>query len=95
MTPERHTDGDAGPSAAGARPGLSGREWITRFAEELGLDPPDDSAFTELLAIAGIAAHASERIAAPIACYLIGRAGVDPAAARALAERVDPERRVV
>jgi hypothetical protein len=39
-----------------------------------------------LLAVASNAAHASERLAAPIACYLIGLAGADPAAALALSE---------
>jgi hypothetical protein len=39
-----------------------------------------------LLAVASNAAHASERLAAPIACYLIGLAGADPAAALASAE---------
>ena len=42
----------------------------------------------ELLALAGDAAHASERIAAPIACYLVGRAGIDIATARQLAAEV-------
>jgi len=31
-----------------------------------------------LLDLAGVAAHASARPAAPIAAYLVGRAGVDP-----------------
>ena len=39
-----------------------------------------------LLDIAGVAAHASERTAAPIACWLIGRAGLDIADARRLAD---------
>jgi hypothetical protein len=39
-----------------------------------------------LLALAGTAAHASERTAAPIACYLVGLAGIDPEEAARLAE---------
>lgn len=62
--------------------------WIARFAGELGLDPPDDATVDELLRLAGVAAHSSERIAAPIACYLIGRAGVDLRTASELVERV-------
>jgi hypothetical protein len=58
----------------------SGREWLEGFAARLGLDPPDDATIETLLDLAGVAAHSSERIAAPIACYLIGRAGADPAA---------------
>jgi hypothetical protein len=62
---------------------MTGREFIAAVAARLGVDPPDDTTIDELLAIAGDAAHASERIAAPITCYLIGRAGIDLAAARA------------
>jgi hypothetical protein len=43
-----------------------------------------------LLDLAGTAAHASERVAAPIACYLVGRAGVEVGAAHALADAVTP-----
>lgn len=48
-------------------------EWTRRFAEELGLDPPSDSEVEKLLDLAGVAAHASARTAAPIACWLAGR----------------------
>jgi hypothetical protein len=65
---------------------VDARTWVTRFAAELGLDNPDDETFDALLDLAGVAAHASERVAAPIACYLIGRAGGDLARARAAAE---------
>jgi hypothetical protein len=61
---------------------MTGREWIDRFAAELGVDAPDDETVEALLALAGDAAHASERTAAPIACWLIGRAGIDPNDAR-------------
>ena len=59
----------------------SGVEWITAFAADLGVEPPDAATIERLLDLAGVAAHASERIAAPIACWLIGRAAVDPAEA--------------
>jgi hypothetical protein len=61
---------------------VTGREWIDQFAAALGVDTPDDDTIEVLLALAGDAAHASERTAAPIACWLVGRAGVDPATAR-------------
>jgi hypothetical protein len=61
-------------------------EWIRAFAEQLGVEPPDGATVETLLSLAGTAAHASERVAAPIACYLVGLAGADPAAARTLAE---------
>ena len=68
----------ADPNPTDERP--TGREWLEVFAAQIGVDPPDDATIETLLDIAGVAAHASERIAAPIACYLIGRAGADPAA---------------
>jgi len=67
---------------------MTGREWINQFAARLGVEPPDDATIDTLLALAGEAAHASERTAAPIACYLVGRAAADPKTARLLAEKV-------
>jgi hypothetical protein len=67
---------------------MDGRAWIEQYAARLGVGAPDDATVEHLLALAGVAAHASERIAAPIACYLVGLAGlpVDEAldAARAI-----------
>jgi hypothetical protein len=63
-------------------------QWIAAFAAALGVDPPDDDTVTSLLDIAGVAAHASERTAAPIACWLIGRAGLPIGAARELADSI-------
>ncbi len=51
-------------------------EWIAAFAAELRAEAPDEATVGELLELAATAAHSSERIAAPIACYLVGRAGV-------------------
>jgi hypothetical protein len=56
-----------------------GREYARRLASDLGVEAPDDATIDTLLALAGVAAHSSERIAAPLACYLVGRAGADPA----------------
>jgi hypothetical protein len=71
--------------------GQSAREWLVSYAAELGVNPPGDEEVEQLLALAGIAAHASERTAAPITCWLAGRAGVNPgdalAAGRRLADR--------
>jgi len=64
---------------------MTATEWIAELAAKLGIDPPDQATVEELLALAGDAAHASERVAAPIACFLVGRAGIDPAAARQIA----------
>ena len=67
---------------------MTGREWIDQFAAQLGLAPPDDATFEALLSLAGTAAHASERLAAPIARYLVGLAGLDVSVAQALANGV-------
>ena len=64
----------------------TGQEWIAAFAAELGVEPPDDATVEALLDLAGVAAHSSERIAAPLACWLIGRAGVSVADARRIAD---------
>jgi Domain of unknown function (DUF6457) len=55
---------------------MTGREWIDAYAARLGIDAPDDETVEALLDLAGTAAHGSERIAAPIACWLVGRAGI-------------------
>ena len=69
---------------------MTGRAWIDAFAARLKVPPMDDQTIEQLLALAAVAAHQSERIAAPIACYLAGRAGVDPARAGELAAAVHP-----
>jgi hypothetical protein len=65
-------------------------EWITAFATRLGVDPPDAATVEMLLDLAGTAAHASERTAAPLACYLTGLAGVSPTEAGRIAETIAP-----
>jgi uncharacterized protein DUF6457 len=58
---------------------MNAREWVTAFAEKLGTEPPTTEEFSTLLDLAGEAAHASERVAAPVACWVAAKAGVDPA----------------
>ena len=67
---------------------MDGEEWIERFAAQIGQQPPTREQMGALLKLAAIAAHASERTAAPIACWLAGRAGVEPAELHAAAESV-------
>jgi hypothetical protein len=62
--------------------------WVASFAERLGVDPPDEGTVATLLELAGVAAHASHRTAAPLACWLVGRAGATPAEALATARSV-------
>jgi hypothetical protein len=63
-------------------------EWLADFSARLGVPAPNDALVETLLALAGTAAHSSERTAAPLACYLVGLAGADPVAAARLAEAV-------
>lgn len=61
------------------------RTWIDRYAEALGVGAPTETEVGDLLALAGTAAHASERQAAPLSCWLAAMAGVPPAEALAAA----------
>ena len=54
---------------------MTADEWLAAFADKIGGTAPTRDEMDEILRLAAIAAHASERIAAPIACYLVGRAG--------------------
>jgi hypothetical protein len=67
---------------------VDGPEWIAQFAAEAGVSAPTEEEVQQLLALAGIAAHASERTAAPISCWIAARADLSPADARALAARL-------
>jgi hypothetical protein len=67
---------------------MDSREWIDAFSTKLGVTPPDDATVEALLDLAGVAAHASERTAAPITCWLIGQAGLGVEDARRLADEL-------
>lgn len=60
---------------------LSAAEWLDRLAGEFGTEPASESELNDLLALAGVAAHTSERIAAPVSCWLAAKAGLPPAEA--------------
>ena len=72
---------------------LTAPEWAERFAAALGTTAPTEEERAQLLELAGVAAHASERTAAPISCWLVARAGATPAeasrAAQALARELE------
>ncbi len=65
-----------------------GRAWLAAYAERLALPAPTDEEFAAILELAAVAAHASERVAAPVACWLAGRVALDPAAAIAAANEI-------
>jgi hypothetical protein len=61
-------------------------QWLQAFAAEIGVEPPSEAEVATLLALAGVAAHASERTAAPITCWLTARAGLPPERALEVAQ---------
>lgn len=67
---------------------MTDREWVDAYAALLGVPAPDEEEFALLLQLAGVAAHASERRAAPVACWLAARCGVSPQDALRLARAV-------
>jgi hypothetical protein len=54
---------------------MTAREWIEGFAAQLGTAPPSDEEFNAMLDMAAVAAHDSERVAAPVACWIGGASG--------------------
>jgi hypothetical protein len=66
------------------------QDWIASFADKLGTAAPTEEEFELLLALAGVAAHASERVAAPVACWVTAKAGVPVDEALAKAREVSP-----
>jgi hypothetical protein len=61
-------------------------DWLSAYAEKLGTTPPTAAQVTALLALAGEAARASARTAAPVACWMAARAGIAPDDALAMAK---------
>ncbi len=74
------------PEVTDAQP--SATEWVASFATLLGVEPPTSAEVEALLELAGVAAHASERVAAPLACWLVGRTAMSPAQALETARQV-------
>lgn len=69
---------------------MDARTWLAEFAAAAGQPTPTDEQIDQLLKLAAVAAHSSERIAAPIACWVTASAGLDPAKALEIAEGIVP-----
>jgi hypothetical protein len=69
---------------------VNAREWIDGFAERLGAPPVSTEEFRVLLDLAGVAAHSSERVAAPVSCWVAARAGKTPQEALEIAREIGP-----
>ena len=67
---------------------MNAQDWLSAYAAELGTAAPTEAQLEALLALAGLAAHASERRAAPVACWIAAKAGVAPEAALARARTI-------
>ena len=67
---------------------LNAKQWLAEFALRLDVDAPTPAEFSALLDLAAEAAHASERVAAPVACWVAARAGRDPKEALEIAREV-------
>ena len=67
---------------------MNARQWLDAFAAEIGTDPPTDEDLRQVLDLAATAAHDSERIAAPVACWLGGSVGASLEELQAAAKRV-------
>ena len=65
-------------------------EWIAEFAAAAGSKAPDQAEIERILKLAAVAAHSSERIAAPLACWIAGGAGLGLERAIELAEGIAP-----
>ncbi|MBS1893989.1 MAG: hypothetical protein JST59_22040 [Actinobacteria bacterium] len=72
-----------------AEDGMTREEWVQAFCAELGVDPPTAEEEDQLLELAAIAAHSSERPAAPLACWAAGKTGRSPGELRDIARRVN------
>lgn len=70
---------------------MNREEWLAAFCERAGVDPPSAEEAERLLELAAVAAHASERPVAPLACWAAGRSGRPAAKLVAIAREVSGE----
>ncbi len=68
---------------------MTAREFLEAFAAEIGAPAPARADFDGLLELASVAAHGSERLAAPLACWMGGVSG------RPVSELLGAARRVL
>jgi len=63
-------------------------QWLAAYAEAIGVPAPTEAEIDTLLRLAGVAAHASARQAAPVACWLAATAGLEPTQALTIAAAI-------
>ncbi|MDX6679589.1 MAG: hypothetical protein QOE31_3641 [Solirubrobacteraceae bacterium] len=69
---------------------MTASEFLEAFAAEVGMAVPTSEEADALLELATIAAHASERLAAPLTCWIAGTSALPPAELLAAARRIAP-----
>lgn len=67
---------------------MTAQGFLVAFAAEIGSPAPTSAEFDALLQVASIAAHSSERLAAPLACWMGGASGLPATELLAAAQRV-------
>lgn len=65
---------------------MDAESWLAEFATRIGVPPLTADEIDALLNLARVAAHESERKAAPVACFLAAKAGLSPADAFAIVD---------
>lgn len=69
---------------------MNAEEWVRRFAAEVGAESVSGEEVDQILKLAAIAAHGSERTAAPVACWIGARSGRPLEELRELAKDINP-----
>jgi Domain of unknown function (DUF6457) len=69
---------------------MTREEWLRAFCERIGVDAPTPAEEEQLLELAAVAAHSSERPAAPLACWAAGKTGRSPSELRDIARAINP-----
>ena len=67
---------------------MDANTWLAAYAEKVGVPAPTKDELNAVLDLAGVAAHSSQRIAAPVATWMAGKAGLSLDEAMRLAEQV-------
>jgi hypothetical protein len=67
---------------------MDSEDWVRTFCERIGVEEPSPAEVEALLELAATAAHASQRLAAPIATWAAGRSGRPPAELQAIAAEI-------
>jgi Domain of unknown function (DUF6457) len=67
---------------------MDANTWLAAYAEKVGVPAPTKDELKAVLDLAGVAAHSSQRIAAPVATWMAGKAGLSLDEAMRLAEEV-------